>query len=714
MKEHRPTFQKIAGCRQIVIKTVQDLASAVSLDPAHWAVTGMPLDAVIFDPDFLELMDTDHNNRIRPDELRNAVNWLLGILKDPSGIEEGSPVLKLSAINPEAEGATVLLSAARIILKNLGTPESDELTLEQVTDRRNLVLNSCGNGDGVITAENNDNPLLAEYVRDAITVCGSVTDVSGLPGIDVAIAEKFRKELEKYFQWHSEEKGEVLFPYGERTPELYEKYIAVEEILNHYFFLCNAVAGSGTDRFSGMTSFDPLNSSAMKDFLKNAPCAMPDPERILSLSGWINPEMGSALIPFSALAHELGLTAEAECITENEWKEIVRKLLPRKEWLARTPEGAVNTLSCEKVNEYLEKNITADALALIEKDAAVKEEIEAYGSLRKLIHYQRGMIEFVNNFINLSALFNPEKFSILQFGHLIMDGRHYTLCCKVPDVAAHKKIIMRCNVCVMYVALTTGKPDALKKMTLAVAVTSGTMRDIFIGRPGVFISNDGVEWDATVIDFVQQPVSLWEAIQMPFIRFGEFLEKQADKFFTSKSKAMETDLSKDLTKGKVPGEIVQTATKQQTPAVSGSMMLMGGGIGIAALGSAFVLIVNTVKDIPVWKILTVLIGIIFVVSGPVILISVIKLCRRYISDFLSAGGWAVNPRMRLSNRMGMIFTHIPDLPAGIRYLYGDLIAKFSKNFIDKRIRKRKIIFWICFALVLLGTGAWIYWKYFKH
>ncbi|MBQ9772102.1 MAG: polysaccharide biosynthesis protein, partial [Lentisphaeria bacterium] len=154
-----------------------------------------------------------------------------------------------------------------------------------------------------------------------------------------------------------------------------------------------------------------------------------------------------------------------------------------------------------------------------------------------------------------------------------MDGRHYTLSCKVNDIAAHKKIIQRSNICVMYIALTTGMPDAVKTMNLAVAITSGTMRDIFIGRTGVFIGKDGTEWDAKVVDFVQQPVSLGEAIQMPFIRFGEFLEKQADRFFSSKSKTMETSVASDLSKGNVPGEILQTAQKQ-TPAVSGSMMLM--------------------------------------------------------------------------------------------------------------------------------------------
>ena len=712
MRERHPVFQKVAGSRQIVIKTAKDLAAAAALDPAHWAVTGMSTDSIIYNPDFLELLDTDKNNRIRPDELRGAITWILGMLKDTAGLEEGSQILKLSAVNESADGADVILSAARIILKNLNLEDSDEITLEQVMNRNNLVLNSCGNGDGVITSENNDDELLSEYIRDAVLVCGSVPDVTGLAGINAEISEKFQTELESCHRWHQEEKGEALFPFWDKTHEFYSRYIELESEIDRYFVLCHAIFGNSAGVSASLQNLDPLNNQGMSDFLANAPCAMPDPGCFLSATGWLNPEKGMKIPAFIEMAHDLRMSESAERISESEWRKIVEKLSQRKEWLSRTPTGNVNSIPEEKIREYLEKNVTESALSLIEKDAAVKKEIEAYASLRKLILFQHCIMEYVNNYINLSRLFDPENLSLIQSGHLIMDGRHYTLSCKVSDIAAHKKIIQRSNICVMYIAMTTGMPDAVKKMNLAVAITSGTMRDIFIGRTGVFIGKDGTEWDAKVIDFVQQPVSLGEAIQMPFIRFGEFLEKQADRFFSSKSKAMEKNVSADLSKGKLPGEIMQSA-KKQTPAVSGSMMLMGGGIGIAALGSAFALIVNTLKTIPVWNVIVVLLGIIFVISGPMVLVSVIKLCRRHVSDFLAASGWAVNPRMRLSNRMGLIFTHVPSRPNGAKYLYKDIAAIFSKGFIDKKARFRVVFYWIFAALILCGIGLWIYLKWYR-
>ncbi|MGE4565609.1 MAG: hypothetical protein AB7F32_12110, partial [Victivallaceae bacterium] len=50
--------------------------------------------------------------------------------------------------------------------------------------------------------------------------------------------------------------------------------------------------------------------------------------------------------------------------------------------------------------------------------------------------------------------------------------------------------------------------------------------------------------------------------------------------------------------------------------------------------------------------------------APMLSVSLVKLWSRSITDFLAAGSWAVNPRMRLSNRMGLFFTHKPAIPPG--------------------------------------------------
>ena len=293
--------------------------------------------------------------------------------------------------------------------------------------------------------------------------------------------------------------------------------------------------------------------------------------------------------------------------------------------------------------------------------------------LRKLALYQQNMLRFVNNFVSLSELFNPASLSMVQPGYLIMDGRHFSLGVCVTNLAEHKKIIQRSNICVMYLNLETLIGTVTKKMTVAVAITSGTMRNIFIGKCGIFYAGDGTEYDAKVIDLIQQPVSFMEALLQPFYSFGAFIGKQADKFFSTRSKDVETSLNKQVdTAAKGKGDIIDPKAIQQTPAISGSMLLMGGGVGLAALGSSVAFIANSIQSVPFWKVAAVLFGIIFTISAPMMLVSIVKLRNRRISDFFAAGGWAVNLSIRLSRKMGALFTRKLKIPFGAT-LGGDIV-----------------------------------------
>ncbi|MBR4665155.1 MAG: hypothetical protein IKO93_14915, partial [Lentisphaeria bacterium] len=229
-----------------------------------------------------------------------------------------------------------------------------------------------------------------------------------------------------------------------------------------------------------------------------------------------------------------------------------------------------------------------------------------------------------------------------------------------------KKIAERSNICIMYIDAQTGQANALRKMQLAVAVTHGDMNNLFAGKSGVFFTADGTVWDAKVTDFIQQPVSISEAIKMPFYRFGSFLGKQMDKFFSARAKEFESGFDKTMTQAQTfkPGTAAPKAPQQQTPAVSGSMMLMGGGIGLAAIGSAVAFIAQALKNVSFWNVLAVFLIILLIFGGPMIVVSLVKLYRRDIAVYLEASGLALNKRMRLNRFMSKIFTERPEIPRG--------------------------------------------------
>ncbi len=712
-EKHAILFKRVAGSRQLVLETAADLANVLQLDPALWAVIGLPVDAVIFDEKFLRYLDTDSNSRVRPDELISAIRWLLDTLRDHSGIDARTGTLALSAVNPDSADGPALIGAAKLILANLKIPDSAVITLEQVLDDKNIIANTRANGDGVIPPEClADTPELQAYVSDACRIAGTEKDLTGMQGIDRKHLDSFRDSVRACHAWLVRGQVPEIRPFGAATEDFYAQYIALEAKLHEFFGLCTTLSGESESRFAPVLKLDPLDTASMKAFLEKAPAAMPDPGKKLRLSGWVNPLWKAKLAAFMLQAFELKLAASPAELSDSEWQDISSKLTAHTVWLAAKPTAVCDTLSHETLEKYAGDRLYSEVSAIIDSDIRVKKETEAHDKLKKLILFQQNMLVFVNNFICLDSLFDPAGLSIIQPGTLIIDSRHFTLATKVPDIAEHKKIILRSNICVMYLELTTGRPPAVRAMNIAVAITSGTMRNIFIGKRGVFIGGNGVEWDARVIDLVQQPVSITEALQMPFLRFGEFAGKQADRFFSAKSAEVDTNVAADITKK--AAALPPPAEKPQTPAVSGSMMLMGGGVGLAAIGSAVAFIANTMKNISVWNVVAVFIGISLVISGPVFIVSIVKLWNRCVSDFLAASGWAVNPRMRLSRKMGLLFTYAPKPPAGSKLQRGDLIGRFSrdmkKNMAAESGHGFLVVMIVLIVLAACLAGAWFWYS----
>jgi hypothetical protein len=266
---------------------------------------------------------------------------------------------------------------------------------------------------------------------------------------------------------------------------------------------------------------------------------------------------------------------------------------------------------------------------------------------------------------------------------------------------------------VIYLDATSGLGKDAKNMKLAVGVTSGNMRHFFLGKSGVFYTADGVMWDARIIDMIQQPVSISEALKMPFYKFADFIHKQADKFFTARSKQYEDTIAKDIqSQSKLPTAPPPAApaakkpvAPQQTPAFSGSMVLMGGGVGIAAIGSAFAFMAKSIQGISVSSVLAIFFGILLIFGGPIVTVSLTKLFRRNLAIFLEANGNALNGQLRLSLRMGRFFTYTPPLPEHSRiYLQKLLHIPDSKEAVDM-LKNRKVILYILLVIVLLECVA---------
>ena len=128
-------------------------------------------------------------------------------------------------------------------------------------------------------------------------------------------------------------------------------------------------------------------------------------------------------------------------------------------------------------------------------------------------------------------LYAPQKRALFEKGTLILGGRKYTLAVLAPSRAAHAALTSQGTTCILYVLVTPKEGAA--GYELAVPVTRGRSTDLEVGKRGIFHDVDGKEHDAIVTQVVRQPVSLWEAMTMPFQRIGAFISSKVEALASS-------------------------------------------------------------------------------------------------------------------------------------------------------------------------------------
>lgn len=624
-------------------------------------MTGIRSSALLCDPDFLDCLDPDKSGRVRIDDVRGLLKWCLEVSSSCDGFLEGRSELALADLNCESPDGKRIFDSARALLKAAGKPETSFITLESAAERRKEILSTLLNGDGVLQLDLLENENDASYAAVVAKTVGTVPGCNGSEGIDLDLLDRFRRLLDDQIAWRAAESPD-LHAFGERTAEVFERYSRVENAIEHFFRSCRALLFShSTENVCVVANrFDPMDASSINSFFEKAPLAPANPLGMLSLADRINPLWIDSLRDFFAA---IGV----QTMSLPDWEAFRKKIAPYEAWRAAKNTEVFDEESDESLNALRFNPSDARLRDLIEQDKAVAETLESSTLLRKLLLCRKSLFEFLNNFVSMNALFQPEKPSMILAGRLVMDGRHFLLCTIVDDLAFHKSIVEKSDICVLYLQVSSSN-DPKKTMCVAAAATSGTMRNLYIGKYGVFFTRDGNVWDARVIDVVRQPVSVCEAIKSPFRQFSNFFFAQIDKVFATKSKDFETQVAADIQ------QVGGTA-----PAKNGSsipMLLMGGGVGVAALGSAFALITKTLKGISLWHVLGVLLAMLLILGAPAVLVSLTKLFRRNLAVFFEANGYAVNHGVRMSLRLGAKYTCAPRYPVRARRILLCALAIF--------------------------------------
>ena len=689
-------FKNYGKSYQLRIQDAQDLEKIQLLDEAHWAATSVPINSLNCDSAFTSYVDTDQNGRIRTNEIKDAQTWLFRFLTNRSRLSEGSDVLDLNDIDTSHPEGQKLQAVAKLILTNLNSPGAGKISLAQVRDVQSIMASATNNGDGIIPPEATSDSDLAQFITSVIETVGSALDASGKAGIGQEQLKTFFHETEAYLAWKA--KGETpkgdnateVMPWERETPQAYELMAGLEEKIEQYFTQCTMVrfderaAAQMQLRQKELEEIDFMDKSMMETRIKDAPLAVPNPEGILDLEGVINPLYVERLFCLKEKVLKRALGGPVKQLTQKQWDKVKNVFAPYRAWLKSKQGIKVEKLDADKLRAYLNASYKERVSELIAKDLAVADDLNQIHNLEKLILYQRWLMELANNFVSFSNLYNPQTRSLFEVGTLVIDGRQITFTMKVQDRQTHKKIAEKSCMYLLYVEVT-GRQDKDIKFEIVAAVTSGTAGRLRIGKRGIFFSIDGKEWDAQIVDIVENPISPWESVKAPFQQFTGFIKKQIDKFTKSRQAKMETSFA--------------------APSASGMTrdLLLGGGIAIAALGSSFAYVTKALSQVNPVHILVALAGLAIFILLPGMIMGFLKIRKRDMSVLLEALGWAVNVHMRLNNSLGKLFTHTPHLPKDARKERKDVVEQFLKEFEDTPLRSGRLSI-VVLIILLIALG----------
>jgi len=240
-------FDRYGRTYQLRLRTAEDLRSALDLDDSLWIATSAPVSCLRCDADFLRLIDTDKNNRIRTDEVRTAIQWLLERLSDRSGLAAETDELPLSALDVSGPAGERLLNTARYILSALGADDAETINLKQIGGFEKGLDDRTINGDGVIPPAATDDEEVRQFIVDVMECFGSQEDLTGEMGITEENLERFRHEAKAYLNWLAQadipegEGSTEIMPLGEEMPGAYQAFDAIREKVDSFFALCKLV-----------------------------------------------------------------------------------------------------------------------------------------------------------------------------------------------------------------------------------------------------------------------------------------------------------------------------------------------------------------------------------------------------------------------------------------------------------------------------------------
>ena len=629
-------FFRMARTMQAALTCGADVEHLKDLGRRYWLVLSCPVASVggnVAAP----LLDTDHDGRVQIPEVLAAIEWLKPRLSSFEVLFTAAEGLVADDICADtAEGAVL-----RKLFDSLSGGKM--ISSADLTTAIGAFQAGAANGDGVIPVSAVDTKfaLLAEAM---LAVTGGTAGCDGKNGIAAKDVEAFRAAREAYLKWTADkpEIGESLNGVApadavgcvERLTAKVEAFFAAGELLRY-----NPAA---QETFALPTT---------PEALAEAPLAKLTPEATaIPVSQGVNPAWAKDLAM-------LGKLLDEESITPVLWEKAKALVAPYSAWATAKPQGA----DCfAGMDEHLfamagEPAVLKTITDAIDADSANAPLAAAFEDLKKLTALRTDLLPFLQNFVNVEALYPPKAKPLFLTGSLYMDERACSLCFPIEKAAAaHAAAATASKCCLVYCTLT--RPADKVTRTILAVFTTGTVNNLTVGKRGLFFDLEGKTWEAVVCHVVPNVISLTEAFFTPWRKVGEAITGTLHKFIASKNDAATAALT---TKATATTTAVTTGTATPAAAPNNSAMMASVatlGIALSFVASAVAGIASALTQTPLWKTALVVLGFICIVSVPNVILTWIKLRARDLAPILNASDWAINRTIGFTAGLGKFFT----------------------------------------------------------